>query len=692
MIKRYAIVVLIMCLFLRANAEEGMWLPSLIGQTKLEDMKSKGLKLSAEDLYSINQSSLKDAIASIGGCTGEMISNNGLMLTNHHCGYNSIQFHSSVDKDYLTNGFWAMTLKEELPSPGMFASFLVRMDDVTDAVNQDVNPKWSKLEQEVKRKNNITSLINNVTKDNHYSAKIESLYYANQYFMFVYETFNDVRLVGTPPSAIGKFGGDTDNWMWPRHTGDFCLFRVYASKDNTPAAYSQDNIPYTPKKSLTISTNGVNKGDFTFIYGYPGRTSEYIMSDAVKYIAEKTNSQKIKLRTIRLNTMNEYQSKDVETRIKYAAKNAGVSNAWKKWIGERDGILKLGVIAEKEELEAEFIRWSKDKKEYNDVVGELKKLYQDIEPLNYAFDFYNETVNAIEIIGFAKAMNGYVNSDTLDKKSVVDNIRSFFKNYYEPIDRDIAVRLIKEFNANIDKKYIPLVIDTKTIFENTILTDSARLIKAADNEEEFKRLISSDSIVKLSSEYTKFYDTNVIVPRSEMNTKINDLYSKYMRGLMEMQPQKTFYPDANSTLRIAYGNVDGFHPRDGVNYDHVSTIEGIIEKDNPEIYDYAVPSRLKELYKSKDYGRWGVDGTIPVAFLATNHTSGGNSGSPVLNANGELIGLNFDRCWESTMSDIKYDKDLCRNIAVDVRYILFIIDKYAGAGYLIDEMQLNINK
>ena len=699
-IRRNIVVALLALFSLQSYAEEGMWLPSLIGQTKLKDMQAKGLKLTAEDLYSINQASLKDAIVTLGGCTGEMISGEGLFITNHHCGYGNIQSHSTVEHDYLTNGFWAANKQEELPNPGYTASFLVKMEDVTEDVLKGVKPDMDEAKKDEVIARNKESIIARATKNNGYNARIEALYYANQYFLFVFEKFEDVRLVAAPPSAIGKFGGDTDNWMWPRHTGDFCLFRIYADKDNKPAKYSPDNVPYKPKKFFTISTKGVKEGDFTFIYGYPGRTSEYIVSDAVKYIAEEGNPHKIKLRTIRLDIMNRYQAKDPVVRIQYAAKNAGVANKWKKMQGEAKGIEKLGVVAEKQELENRFQEWAAGKPEYENLLPQFRELYAEVRPLDFAFDYYTEGFNGIELMSFAANFASLDTSLTKEKVAALkERVKTFYKNYYQPIDQESAKALMAEFVENVPAEFQPAVLKENSgnldnwidgLFTETILLDSSKVYRILDGDpSEIAGAMANDIAVQVNKSFVDFYKENVIGKRDVLNSRIEKLYTAYMKGLMEMQPDHVFYPDANSTLRIAYGKVDGFNPSDAVRYKCYSTLEGIMEKDNPEIYDYNVPQRLRDLYEAKDYGRWEVNGTVPVAFIATNHTTGGNSGSPVINGNGELIGVNFDRCWESTMSDIKYDSDLCRNIAVDIRYVLFLIDKYAGANYLIEEMKLN---
>ena len=670
MLKKITLLLVSSLFVLNAFADEGMWLPSQI-EMRIRDMQAKGLKLSAKDIYDINNGSLKDAVIHFGGgCTGEVISNQGLIITNHHCGFGQIQAHSSVEHDYLRDGFWAMTQSEELANPGLSVSFLQYMDDVTEQVLAGYKPSMSESERsQLVAKNSKALEVKAEEGGVNYRARVTPLYYGNQYFIFVYQDFTDIRLVGAPASSIGKFGGDTDNWMWPRHTGDFSLFRIYADKDNQPADYSEDNVPYTPKKSLTINAKGIKEGDFTMVYGFPGRTNEYLLSDAVRYTEKISNPHKINLRTKRLDIQKKYMGQDQATRIKYASKNASVANAWKKWQGEAKGIAKMNTVANKEAFEAAFTEWSKGKPEYENLVERMHNLYSQIEELTLVSEYQYEALNAVELVSYA-------GTQRYPKEK-------FLKNYYMPIDKETFVALYNEYNKNIADKYKSPYFKEKLAeygsienWANIIFTDEPNYELAAE----------------LYKETNNFYKNEFAPTISKVNAELRLLYRTYMLGQMEYNKAtrgtKEFYPDANSTLRVAYGEVKGYSPSDAIYFTPVSTLDGIIEKDNPNIYDYNIPQGLRDLHANKDYGCWEVDGTVPVAFIATNHTSGGNSGSPVLDANGHLIGVNFDRVWEGTMSDIVFDPEICRNIALDIRYALFIIEKLAGADRLIEEMDI----
>ena len=695
-----------------AKADEGMWLPSLISQ-RIGDMQQKGFKLDAEDIYSINQASLKDAVVLFGrGCTGELISPEGLLLTNHHCGYGQIQQHSSVEHDYLKDGFWAMSRAEELPNKGLTVKFLEKMEDVTNIILKGYEQGMSEEERVNIVKNNSTALIEEVTKDGKgLKAIVEALYYGNQYFLFIYREYADVRLVGAPPSSIGKFGGDTDNWMWPRHTGDFSMFRIYADKDNNPAEYSVDNVPYKPKKYFRVSVGGVKEGDFTFIYGFPGRTQEYIHSEGVRYIEETGDPHKIHLRTLRLDIMNRHQAQSQKVRIQYSSKNASVSNAWKKWQGEVKGIRKMKTVATKKAYEKAFSEWAKGT-EYEGITEKLAALYAELEPYTFATDYYNETVRTVEVANFAMSIARLFkkvtdesgnDSYTFNTEKASELSETFFKDWYLPIDKESFVAVMNEYEKNVPEKFKPAYYKEKIaeygsaqawaddLFSTTLFTDEAK-VKQLTAEDKVK--VYDDPAVVFFNEFLKWYSADVQPHTNRLNQDLQLAYRDYMRGQMEFaeatdgaEGRAAFYPDANLTLRLAYGHIKGYSPADGIYYTPSSTIKGIMEKDNPEVFDYNIPQRLRDIYATKDYGRW-ADGTgeVPVCFIATNHTTGGNSGSPVINADGDLIGLNFDRVWEGTMSDIVFDPEICRNIALDVRYVLFTIEKIGGASYLFDEM------
>ena len=690
-----------------AKADEGMWLPSLISQ-RIVDMQEKGFRLSAEDIYNVNQASLKDAVVLFGrGCTGELISPEGLLLTNHHCGYGQIQQHSSVEHDYLRDGFWAMSREEELPNKGLSVSFLDRMEDVTSIILDGYDAKMTEEERAALVKKNSAALIEEAVKDGKgLRATVEALFYGNQYFLFVYREYKDVRLVGAPPSSIGKFGGDTDNWMWPRHTGDFSMFRIYADKNNDPASYSEDNVPYRPKKFFRVSTAGVQEGDFTFIYGFPGSTKEYIHSEGVRYIEEVGDPHKINLRTLRLDIMNRHQGQSQKVRIQYSSKNANVSNAWKKWQGEVKGIRKMKTVATKREYEKAFSAWAKGT-EYEGLTDKIAALYAELEPYSFATDYYNETVRTIELANFAMSTarlfttkDGVVSFDNAKSAELAE---SFYKDWYLPIDKESFVAVMNEYEKNVPADFKPAFYKEQMekygtaaawaddIFGTSLFVDEAR-VKALTAED--KAAVFADPAFVFFNEFLKWYSSDIQPQTTRINRELDLAYRDYMRGQMDFAEatdgpagREAFYPDANLTLRVAYGHIKGYSPADGVYYVPSSTIKGIMEKDNPNIFDYNIPQRLRDIYAMKDYGRWAdASGEVPVCFIATNHTTGGNSGSPVINENGDLIGLNFDRVWEGTMSDIVFDPEICRNIALDVRYVLFTIEKIGGASYLFDEM------
>ena len=683
MIKKFLLCALACITFTTTTADEGMWLPSLIKE-RVKDMRKKGFKLKADDVYSTTKSSLKDAVMQFGGgCTGEFVSGEGLLLTNHHCGYASIQKLSSVEHDYLTDGYWAKSRAEELHVPGLTISILEKMEDVTDRIAAGESP---------------ADIIAQASQGKGCRASVESMYYGNQHYLFVYRVYRDVRLVGAPPSSIGKFGGDTDNWIWPRHTGDFSMFRVYADANNEPADYSTENVPYRPKRHFPISTKGVEEGDFTMIYGFPGNTQEYITADAVDYVANESNPMKIALRTMRLDIISEAQSKDVATRIAYAAKHANIANAWKKWQGESLGLERLKTADKKEDYEKAFAAWAADKPQYAALPDSMHAAYEKVIPGYFARELFNETIAGIEVYNFAAWLaSKHAKGDKLTA-DVQDVGRKYYLNDYRvEIDKAIAKRMITEFIGRMPAENIPqeltAAINSNGGVDNYVeqLFGNTQLItKSPLTTEE----ILADPMVQLAAWFAPLTKKNAGYAYRNLSNvpTIEQWYREYMEALREFDKERAFYPDANFTLRVAYGTICGYENVDGEYHTHLTTLDGIMAKDNPEIYDYNIPQVLRDIHAAKDYGRWSIEHngkkTIPVCFLANNHTSGGNSGSPVINGKGELIGINFDRTWRSTMSDIEFDPSICRNISVDIRYVLFVIDRVGSASYLFEEMDL----
>ena len=690
------------------SIQGGMWIPSLLEGVNEKEMQMLGSKMTAKDIYDVNNSSLKDAIAHFGGgCTSEIISPNGLLLTNHHCGFGNIQSHSTVEHDYLKDGFWAMSYEEELPNENLSATFIKRIEDVTTLVFEGITDD---MEEAAKMKiinQNIQKVTKAAQKEEWQNANVKSFYKGNQYMLFITERYTDVRLVGAPPSSIGKFGADTDNWMWPRHTADFSMFRVYADANNRPAKYSKDNVPYKPKHFLPISLDGVEENDFTMVFGFPGRTNEYLPAIGVNQIVNVLNPAKIEVRENALKIVNTYMRKDAGIKIKYASKYAGIANYWKKWIGESQGIKQTNAIEIKKELEKEFSQIVKEKDlvGYQSLLSDFEKLYTEIESVSLARDYWIEIAyRNVELLGVTfrafqieqAYKRGGEEGFNKARTAILGRLEGTFKNYSAMVDKPVFVKLVGLYAEKSPKEYVPenMINANFTDLANDIYATSkltslegAKEILSGSATEVIKKLNEDKAYAFGKELHTIFY--NKIEPKfQKLNVELAGVQKKYMKALMEVFPNKRFFPDANSTLRVNYGMVKGYEPKDGVYYTTQTYLEGVIEKFVPGDYEFDVPKKLRDLYEAKDYGQYGENGKMPVNYLSTNHMTGGNSGSPVVDAYGNLTGLAFDTTWEGTMSDLHFDADIVRSISVDIRYVLFIIDKYAGAKRLIDEMTL----
>jgi hypothetical protein len=701
---------LLLFFVIQTQAQQGgMWIPSLLEGMNETEMKNLGMKMSASDIYDVNKSSLKDAVPQFnGGCTAEVISSKGLLLTNHHCGFGEIQSHSTVENDYLTDGFWAMKMQDELPNKDLEVTFIVKIEDVTTQILSGVETLTTEVEKQKKVQENISNLNKSYAKETYQGIKIRTFYEGNQYMLFVTESYTDIRLVGAPPSSIGKFGSDTDNWVWPRHTGDFSLFRIYADKNNRPADYSIDNVPYTPKHFFTVSLDGISEDDFTLVFGYPGRTTEYLPAIAVEQILNETNPAKIEIRDRALKVTDGFMRKDKAIKIQYASKYASIANYWKKWIGETQGLIKSNAVQVKKDQEADFqqkvIKAGKQA-EYGNLLADFETNYNAILPYSLSRDYFLEVVlRNTELLGLGyklyqleqiQAARGD-QAFTDRKNNLRDGLGEFYKDFNAQVDEKVFEQLIDLYLNKSPQQFIPENLKnlniaqlTTSIYGTSKMTtyEGLKELLTGDTQTVLKNL-NNDKGYQLVKSLGEAFLQKVNPKFEEINTKLSALQRTYMKAQLELNKDARIFPDANSTLRVTYGKVKGYEPRDAVVYEPVTYLGGVMEKYIPGDYEFDVSQKLIELYNTKDFGPYGENGKMPVNFIGTNHTTGGNSGSPAIDAHGNLIGLNFDRVWEGTMSDIYYDPAICRNIMVDMRYVLFIIDKYAGATNLINEMKL----
>ena len=701
---------LLLFVFVQVSAQQGgMWIPSLLKGMNETEMKNLGMKITAEEIYSVNTSSIKDAVPQFdGGCTAEVISDKGLILTNHHCGFDAIQNHSSTEHDYLTDGFWAYKMEDELTNKGMVVSFVIRIEDITTKVLEGVASLATEIEKQKKIQDNIGTLSRSLPKETWQENNIKTFYDGNQYLLFVTETFKDIRLVGAPPGAIGKFGSDTDNWVWPRHTGDFSLFRIYADKNNRPAEYSPENVAYKPKYFFPISIKGLKENDFTMVMGYPGRTQEYLPSFAVEQIVNNLNPAKIEVRDATLKIQNEFMRKDNAIKIQYAAKNASIANAWKKWIGEAKGLKKSNAVSVKQKFEAEFqdkvIKEGKQN-EYGTLLSDFEKNYSAIKEYALARDLFTEIAlrnTELLSVGYKLYQLEQIYSSkgeqsfTDRRNNLVNGLGDFYKEYNPILDQKVFEQLLTIYSKKYPKQFLPnsmQYIDAQKLAQDVytqsqlVSYDKIKDLLNGDSKTVLEK-INNDKGFQVIKAMADAHLKNVAPQYDEITLRNTATQRTYMKAILELFPKDRIFPDANSTLRVTYGKIKGYKPNDAIIYEPFTYLDGVMEKYIPGDYEFDVPKKLIDLYNKKDYGVYGVNGKMPLNFIATNHTTGGNSGSPALDAKGNLIGLNFDRVWEGTMSDIYYSPEICRNIMVDIRYIMFIIDKFAGAENLVKELKI----
>lgn len=714
--KSFLFLLLFFVINSQVRSDEGMWLLTLIEQLNIGTMMEMGLELSAEDIYSINKACLKDAVVALdgGSCTAELISPEGLIITNHHCGYDEIQQHSSVEHDYLTDGFWAMSKEEELPNPGKTATFIIRMEDVTARIDSMLSPDMTEDDRDTKIVEISEQIILEATEGNNYKASVEQFFGGNEFYLVVSQTYRDIRLVGAPPSSIGNFGDDTDNWMWPRHTGDFSMFRIYCGPDGEPADYSEENIPLKSKHYLPVSLKGYEMGDFAMVLGFPGNTQRYLSSYGVKELLETTHPNRIKIRGIKLDIIMKDMLADDKIRIQYAAKHSASSNYWKYSIGQKKGLEDLDIYHKKKTLEVEFSQWLNENPEQKEKYGEALKLIQTA--IDGRKEYQHATQYLIECfiyggseiienaLNFNRLYNTINNSpeDTETISLLIEEIKKemevFYKDYSPSTDKKVTKALLKLYREDVPEEYqinLYEVIDKKykgnidkyveDIFAKTFLLDKDKVFafledpdsKALEGDIAFQAALSVFAKYLESYLMTYGYETDLI--RGER---------LFIAGLREMKPEIAFYPDANSTIRFSYGKVGDYSPKDAVLFKHYTTMKGIMEKEDPDDHEFIVPQKLKKLFEEKDFGRYAQDGVMKVCFTTDNDITGGNSGSPVINGKGELIGVAFDGNWEAMSGDVVFEKTIQKCINVDIRYVLFVIDKYAGAHHLIDEMTI----